>query len=162
MWIHGVYQISNLGRIRRVTASNTTDAMHVLKPYEDKLTGYMLVGLRSRDGVRRTHLLHRVVARVWHGHPRRKEVNHKNGIRGDCRASNLEYVTHSENIQDAVKRMRKNGWSHPAEVLTARNIRSIRKRLARGELQSRVARFYGVHKGTIHYIANGTTWRHVS
>lgn len=55
---------------------------------------------------RRPKLVHRLVARGYAPNPdNKREVNHKNGVRGDCRASNLEWVTPSENIRHSYKEL---------------------------------------------------------
>ena len=77
-WRDGVYQVSTLGRVRRVEASKTTPPFFVLKPYLDKVTGYWIVGLRTRSGTRKTWSLHAVVAEAFYGQcPRGLEIDHR-------------------------------------------------------------------------------------
>ena len=59
--------------------------------------GKVIFGLRLTDA--RLHIL---VATAFCSHPEGKNiVNHKRGKKHDCRASQLEWVTQSENIQHA-------------------------------------------------------------
>ena len=78
----GKYQVSNLGRVRKVK---------YLKPYN--IDGYPIVCL---DG--RAKAVHRLVAETFLDNPEGKEfVNHKDGDRTNARQDNLEWVTPREN-----------------------------------------------------------------
>lgn len=59
--------------------------------------GYLSVHL-SRPGFRKTARVHRLVAEAFIGNPLQlPEVNHKDGVRDNPNASNLEWVTSSGN-----------------------------------------------------------------
>ena len=66
--------------------------------------GYTRVGLYSKDRARRRMLaVHRIVASTFVDNPDGKPiVNHKNGVKTDNRASNLEWVSPRENQLHAV------------------------------------------------------------
>ncbi|MBS7559949.1 HNH endonuclease [Pseudomonas sp. RC4D1] len=67
----------------------------VLKPFPAKKTGYLQVSLSKKE--RRS--VHQLVALAFcSGFKEGLIINHKNGIRTDNRAENLEWVTHSENV----------------------------------------------------------------
>lgn len=64
--------------------------------------GYLCVTLRSDEGKRKTFKVHRLVAGLFcQNRFSKPEVNHINGIKIDNHYTNLEWVTHSENIQHA-------------------------------------------------------------
>ena len=62
--------------------------------------GYRQTSFKMDNGCRRAETLHRVVALQFVHNPdpkTKKQVNHKNGNKSDCRACNLEWVTAKEN-----------------------------------------------------------------
>lgn len=69
----------------------------------NRTTRYIRVAL-VKDGKRMYFHLHRLVAEAFIPNPENKrQVNHINGARYDCRVSNLEWVTPLENIQHAAE-----------------------------------------------------------
>lgn len=89
---HPNYEISKMEQVRNTRTGN------VLKPYDDG-DGYLRVKLDGKNC--RVHILV-AIAHVPNSDPETKNiVNHKRGRKHDCRASQLEWVTQSENIQHA-------------------------------------------------------------
>ena len=87
---HPDYEVSNMGRIRKF---ETKKELH---PKDDG-RGYLRVDLD-----RKHCKLHKLVAEAFIPNPDNKPlVNHKKGKKHDCRASQLEWVTHSENTKHA-------------------------------------------------------------
>lgn len=64
-------------------------------------SGYEICHL-SKEGERKAKLVHRIVAKTFIPNPENKpQVNHKNGIKTDNRAVNLEWVSLEENMRHA-------------------------------------------------------------
>ncbi len=93
----GIYQASNLGRIRTLYRTINGVLGHVIKTRINE-RGYERVRIRVNKRTKH-HQAHRIIAMAWIPNPENKpQVNHINGIKADNRIENLEWVTRSENI----------------------------------------------------------------
>lgn len=98
------YEVSDQGRVRSLPHEVSVcgggvrmTRATVLKPFKTG-SGYLEVSL-GRKGKR---MIHRLVAETFLPRVEGKvHVNHKNLIKTDNRVSNLEWVTHAENMQHA-------------------------------------------------------------
>jgi hypothetical protein len=104
----GLYEVSTQGEVRRIARAARRGEGHgggarigrILKPQKAP-GGYQVVQL-WRDGRPTMRLVHVLVASAFHGRPLPgMEVNHKNGIKTDNCASNLEWMTRSDNLKHA-------------------------------------------------------------
>jgi hypothetical protein len=100
----GVYQVSNLGRVRSLDRQivylrrgKLITSKHRGRIMKGSYTeGYLRIQL-GKYGLR--DFIHRLVAQAFIPNPENKpEVNHINLIRDDNRVENLEWVTASENV----------------------------------------------------------------
>ncbi len=111
---------------------------------------------------RKKHLVHRLVARAFHGEAMPgQEVAHINGDGHDNRSANLMYVSHAAN--EAMKQLHgtaPTGSKNGAAVLDESSVRTIR-RLVRGGgrgVQRRMAEQFGVSEATISMVVTGRRW----
>lgn len=101
----GLYQVSNLGRLRTLQRYNISKKKHeknckILKLSEHR-QGYKTTTL-SKDGKRKTYLVHRLVAETFIRNEKSKpEVNHMDADKTNNCVSNLEWVTAKENSMHA-------------------------------------------------------------
>lgn len=159
----GYYSVSNHGRVRRERKALGTSVGRVLKPYKMR-DGYLMVRLYGPQGDRRV-LIHRLVAQVFIGScPKGKQTNHKNGIKSDNRARNLEYMTGSENCTHAFRtglRTPTIGESNGCAKLTEDLVRAIRESRSSGVTQQAIANKLGIARATVSLAERGKTWGHV-
>ena len=89
----GVYKVSSLGYI--------TNGRKKLKTYTIN-SGYLCLKLHDANGVRKSHLLHRLIAQAFIPNPSNfPEVNHIDGIKANCALDNLEWQTPQGNKKHA-------------------------------------------------------------
>lgn len=154
------YEVSDGGRVRRVTSRTCAKAGSILKM--PMRTGYPCVDL-CREGRKKTVHVHRLVAAAFlEPKPGFPEVNHIDGVKTNACATNLEWSSRQTNqlhayrsgLQDASGE--KNGQSK----LTREQVVEIRHIAARGDRPSYpvIGRQFGVSAGTIRHIVNGDTW----
>lgn len=104
----GLYSISNKGRIIRLEKNRTKGSGNyhkkeiILVPATTK-NGYNYV-LLYKNKIRKIKKIHQLVSRAFIPNSENKPcVNHINGVKTDNRVKNLEWCTHSENMQHALK-----------------------------------------------------------
>ncbi|NDV63916.1 NUMOD4 domain-containing protein [Bacteroides sp. 224] len=164
----GYYQVSNNGNVRSVDRyvdkSDGTIQFckgRVLTPFKGATCNYLSIQL-SKYNCTHKFLIHRLVAIVFLelDTNSKLEVNHKNGVRFDNRAANLEVVTHQVNIDHSVANMLKNDYGELSTnaKLTNQQAAEIREQHSKGVLQKDLAATYGVHKQTICNIVNNKTY----
>jgi hypothetical protein len=157
----GKYQISDDGEVkslRRWVPNGTPNGMWLrerILRQQPMQNGYLQVSLR--DGTKTyVKYVHIIVAEAFLQKPSPKHiVNHKDGNKRNCKVSNLEYVTFSENNQHAYdtklhgKQKRR---LTPEQVL---QIRAEYPTLSRRELAAK----YNISKNAIDYIVTYKTWK---
>ena len=94
----GLYQVSNLGRVRSFPRRGTRDRnIHILSPGITR-KGYLQVSL-LKNGKSHPYRVHQLVGKAFICNTYAKEqINHINGVKTDNRVENLEWCTNNENM----------------------------------------------------------------
>lgn len=152
----GKYEVNETGDVRN--RKGRSIAQH------PNSTGYPRVNL-SDAGATRHVFVHRLVAEAFlEARPHCRVVNHKNGIKSDNRAANLEWVTYSGNAQHAVATGLNpvlRGEATSNSKLSADAVIDIRNRREAGERIVSIAQSYGLHRNTVYAIVSRARWGHV-
>lgn len=162
----GLYEVSTHGNVRsldrqvqRVTGVSVQRKGKRLKA--SARNGYLAVDL-SKDGKATQFSVHRLVAENFIANPEEKpQVNHKNGVKTNNFAGNLEWVTPSENVLHAYENnlaTKMSGTLNGHAKLNEKIVMEIKRRYANGERQSALSRAYGVTSSVISEIVNGNSW----
>lgn len=156
----GLYEVSSEGRVRSLAGRRSGRVLksRVLKPFN--IRGYCLVGL-SRNGVTKTFQVHRLVMCSFTGLEPLLEVNHKDGNKSNNRHTNLEWVTHRENIDHAHREnlVDTRGEKNFKHKLLEEDVRVILLPFVESNVQ--LAEIFDVSPATITHIKLGQTWRHL-
>lgn len=141
------YEISNMGRVR--TYYKTKDYFAEHQTSVNPVSGYVQVHLTLDTGKAKTYRLHRLVAKAWvEGWSENRDVvNHIDGNRLNNAASNLEWVSISENAKHAYNKLnRSNGRAYQRngkftkiildEQYEFKTIRALAKFLGKSETQT--------------------------
>lgn len=101
--MNGLYQVSNLGRVKSLNRTSTHSKGYIAH-YKEKIlkqsferNEYVRVGL-SKYGKTKLYYIHRLVASAFIPNPDNlPEVNHKDENKTNNSADNLEWCTHKHN-----------------------------------------------------------------
>lgn len=162
----GRYQVSNLGRVRRVVSKYG----HRCDPKILRATpcvsrgGYLRIGLRE-DGRKRLHQVHRLVLEAFIGPPpfAGAQAAHLDNNPQNNDVRNLAWMSCRDNLRmrDAAGTAPKGERNNKAK-LTNVSVQDIRRRRAAGESGASLAREYGVCKNTVWNIVHRQNWTHVA
>jgi hypothetical protein len=157
--LDGNYEVSNCGQFRRATPGRKTWVGRIMAPVLMKI-GYYCVG-PTVNGKNVTMTIHSLVAEAFLGErPEGASVNHKDGIKTNNHVSNLEYVTHAENMRHAgLTGLMAVGEAHGGAKFSDAEIREIRAARASGMSYSTIARLHSVSIGHVWQIIQGNARR---
>lgn len=153
------YQVSNLGRVKRVKSGPGATAGRLLKSGWE-CAKYSTVKL-NKNGECKGHGVHRLVALAFLGDPPTPDhvVNHINNMKHDNRVENLEWVTQSENAKlGFIAGRDTTGERNSMAKLTWDQVHEIRRLRKQGTRVSLIAKMYDVGYGTIRNIVLNKRW----
>jgi hypothetical protein len=163
----GWYEVSNLGRVKRVRGGMGAQAGKILKggPNSD---GYLQVGLH-RDGKRHSSKVHCLVCQAFNPNPKSlSEVHHKDDVKTHNWSDNLEWISRPEHRERTVASgLVPKGEAHHYAKLTQVQVDDILSRSIPGTNQwergntVELAEEYGVSRAAIQAIASGRSWKHI-
>lgn len=156
------YLISNLGRI--ISLEKTVEYSDGRKRHYPKIImkprldtkGYYQICLFGNK-IKKEFRIHQLVAKTFIPNPDNKKcVNHKNGIRTDNNILNLEWVTHSENTLDGIKR---GTIFNPGKKINMKQVEEIRELYKNSNLtQKQIGKKYNLKQSQIHRIVKNKNW----
>ena len=159
------YLVSDLGRVwvkRMATKDGRTMRARFVKLQVFK-TGYVHAHLYN--GNQKSITVHRLVARAFLKNPKEFPcIHHKDGVKGNNAASNLEWCTYAQNAKYASEAgvlRRRPGILNYFAKLTDRDVLEIRKKCSEGWGQKEIAIAFGISSGTVGNIVTKRSWAHV-
>lgn len=157
----GVYAVSDHGRVMRLAGSERVKENRIVKQGNNG-RGYMFVRLWA--GNKQEHrYVHRLVMQSFVSEcPKGITVNHIDGNKANNHLNNLEYATHSENIQHAYDHGLNygvRGEMHSMAKLTQAQADEIRRLYALGGISQRaLAEQFKISASVIGGIIHGVRW----
>ena len=151
------YLISDQGRVYNYKYKR------FLKPGDSSTGGYLYVNL-WKNGVGKSHLIHRLVALAFLSNVfGKRTINHIDGNKTNNHADNLEWNTHSENNQHAYDAgLKQKGSKHGQAKLSENQVLEIRRLYKTGNYTYKdLSKMFGVSQTPISFIVNRKTWKHI-
>jgi FixJ family two-component response regulator len=157
--VHGTmgrYMASNSGKIKSLYLNKNT----ILKP-RINYRGYEQVSLSYHGNVK-TKTVHRIVAMTFLAKPEsRCDVNHKDGNKLNNHISNLEFISHSENVKHAYENgliSKAFGKNNGMNKLSETQVLAIKSLIHNGFKNKFIADQFNVNPATISDIKRGKIW----
>lgn len=146
----GKFEVSDHGEIRKTA----TKALVKLTAND---RGYLCCGV-AYEGVRKVRKVHIMVAEAFIGpRPEGQELAFSDGVKSNCRLSNLSYATPKKHAEDRIR----NGTVPPSAKLTADQVREMRQLISERVRFADIAARYGVSYGTVKKVSSRLTWDHL-
>ena len=157
------YAISNLGRVKRISAFGGATVGRILKPsFIGK--GYLSVMFYERTAEKLTQkrkYVHRLVAEFFINKKNeiQNQVNHKDGNKENNRIDNLEWASCSENHLHAFRIGLRKPYRH--SKLCADDVIEIRNTIKSHGYRIKLSKKFKVSKDTISSIVDRRRWKHI-
>jgi HNH endonuclease/NUMOD4 motif len=154
-----LYCVSNTGKIKRLAGSYGCNTERFVKPRLN-VKGYQAVQL-WRGNKPKHAFVHNLVAETFLGHrPPGHEPNHKDRVRTNCRASNLEYLTHQQNLRFSASHGVYRGENGSNVKVTESIVRQIRT--LKGTMSApKIGEMVGLSRSQVTAIQRREKWAHV-
>jgi len=169
-----IYEVSNLGRVRRVAhklkTRNQFGVFDTVRKEKDicfcKNTYGYLMFRPTFNGNKQVHTVHRLVATAFiPNHESKPCVNHKDFNKENNCVSNLEWVTYRENTlhatQNGVLVSYKGRESNLAKY-TEEQVEEVYKLCKSGLSQSKAGKAVGMPRPTVASIMQKISWKHIT
>lgn len=168
------YLISDIGRVKSIKREmphsrnklkSCIKKEKIMTPVNDG-RGYLFICLVV-DGKRIFRKVHRLVAEAFipniEGKP---HINHKNAVKTDNRANNLEWVTPLENYKHAYRMgltslPDNKGEKSSRAKLNEMQVRLIRRLAEYNLTHQEISEYFPVKRASITYIINRRNWSHI-
>lgn len=160
----GKYAVSDLGRVKRLKPGRGTAVGKILKAAPNT-AGYLSLTLPDLAGKFKSHQVHVLVASTFIGKcPPGMEVNHKKGLKLDNRASELEYMTRSENTKHAhdLGLIDQRGEKNNNSKISEKTVLELKRLRDEGLTQKELSRRFGLNQGFISRVLSGKRWSHLT
>jgi hypothetical protein len=154
----GLYEVSNLGRVRSAFRCGTRGC--ILKQKRVGNGNYLTVGLSKHH--HQTFIpVHRLVCEAWHGPPpfENARVLHWDDNKDNNIPNNLRWGTSMENADDAKRNNRSpRGENHGRAKVSREDVEQIRLLHKQGVSQLELAGRYNIGSSAVSNIVNRKTW----
>lgn len=157
----GIYQVSNFGNVKSL--GNSFSRKERLLKLSHQSKGYLTVVLQ-KNATRKMVLTHRLVAEHFIDNTESKpQVNHINGDKTDNIVENLEWVSHRENLDHAIKNnLTLKGEENRNSKLKDVDVIKIYSLLQKGTTTKELSESYNVSYSTIDSIRTNRYWKHLN
>ena len=153
------YEVSNLGRVKRILGGQGARAGRCLSPHESS-NGYLHIRLTT-NGEKKIASVHGLVAEVFLGpRPSGMQIRHLDGNKKNNFVSNLAYGTAKENGQDNVRLgVMPKGERVNTNVLTEKQATECFSLLAEQMSPTQIAKLLNAPRNAVYKIKYGQTWK---
>lgn len=147
-----LYQISNLGRVRRKDSKKVLTPLTLTKKYKGVRLYYTKKNATTKK-------IHRLVAEYFIPNPLNlPQVNHKDGNKSNNRVDNLEWCTNDYNMNHAiVNSMILQGDKKPCSMCSNKSLYYVQDLINAGFTIKQLSIVYGLSKQCMMQIVRGRT-----
>jgi len=169
----GIYQVSNFGRVKsleRLTKNKQGTCLRKEKLLTLNISnkGYAKVKLyNTNKNIKKTIFVHKLVGVCFLDNLNQyKEINHIDGDKLNNKMDNLEWCSRSHNVKETYRLNLKKeetykGEGNATSKLKEQDVLLIRKLHKQGMSNKELAIKFNVVSGTIGFIVNNQTWKHI-